>query len=389
MMWQPDDEWFARIAFPAMAALPVAERNKLLQGAWDPSRDEELFERAQRNEIAPHIGHALNDLLGAEALPGHWATAHKSTRTRIAAYMQELDRVAALLAAERIPLIGLKNAGIARGIYPCLGCSPMGDLDVLVRRQDFRDAHRVLIEDGYRVKFRSPLEEATLEAGEQGGGMEYLTTLPDGEELWFELQWRPVAGRWIRPDQEPSGDELVARSISIEGTDVRLLDPVDNLLQVCLHTAKHSYVRAPGLRLHTDVDRIVRFASPDWDAFQRRVCDLGVRTACYFSLEIPRNILGTPIPDEVLQELRPSSSRGRALNQHLDRAGLFEPEERKFTNLQFLHFTASMYDDWSGLMRAVIPDRQWMKEHYGFQSNLALPFYHARRLVSLVSRRTL
>jgi len=55
-----------------------------------------------------------------------------------------------------------------------------------------------------------------------------------------------VAGRWIRPDQEPGAEELLARSISIPGSAARLLAPEDNLLQIALHTAKHSYVRAPG-----------------------------------------------------------------------------------------------------------------------------------------------
>ena len=87
------------------------------------------------------------------------------------------------------------------------------------------------------------------------------------ERLWWELQWRPVSGRWIRPDQEPDSAGLVDRSRPMEGTRARLLSPVDNLLQVALHLAKHSYVRAPGLRLHTDVDRVVRRQPIDWEAF--------------------------------------------------------------------------------------------------------------------------
>ena len=87
--------------------------------------------------------------------------------------------------------------------------------------------------------------------------------------MWVELQWRPVAGRWIREDQEPNADDLINRSLPITGTNVRLLAPEDNLLQVCLHTAKHSYMRAIGFRLHTDVDRIVNYQNINWNIFYR------------------------------------------------------------------------------------------------------------------------
>ena len=49
--------------------------------------------------------------------------------------------------------------------------------------------------------------------------------------------------------------------------EYQILSPEDNLLQVALHTAKHSYVRAPGFRLHSDVDRIVCFQEINWNIF--------------------------------------------------------------------------------------------------------------------------
>ena len=36
-----------------------------------------------------------------------------------------------------------------------------------------------------------------------------------------------MAGRWIRPDQEPLADDLLDRSISIPGSSARLLSPED------------------------------------------------------------------------------------------------------------------------------------------------------------------
>lgn len=186
---------------------------------------------------------------------------------------------------------------------------------------ELKAAHDLLIDRGFSYRDRNVMEKV------------HYRLLPGDIPLWLELQWRPVAGRWIRPDQEPSAEELIARSQPIPGTAVRLLAPEDNLLQVALHTAKHSYVRAPGFCLHLDVERIVRYQDIDWDLFLKRVLALQVKTPVYFSLAIPKTLFDTPIPDRVLEQLRPPAWKERLITHWLNRAGLFNPDERKFSNL--------------------------------------------------------
>jgi len=385
---------FAELAFACMADQPAGEKRELLRNLYTSDHDLELFSFAQENEISPQIAHALQDSLGGRT-PAHWVEAHDTTGRTIRTYLAELDRVASVLASREIRMAALKNTGIARGIHPCPGCSPMGDLDVLVDRPRFQEAHGLLLGEGYipERSFRSTrVANVDLDASELGGGVEYSKTLPGGSELCFELHWRPIAGRWIQPDQEPSGSDLLGRSIEIPGTPVRLLSPVDNLLQVALHTAKHTYVRPPGLRLHTDVDRIVRRQSIDWDVFVHRVKELRVCTAVYFSLVIPQQFLGTPIPETVFSQLRPSRKRRNWLEARLNRAGLLFPHQKKFSNGEYILFTALLYDNVGSLRRSIFPDAQSMRQQYGFQSRWAAPFYHFKRLASLIwhdERRTL
>ncbi len=343
---------------------------------------------ASVNEITGAMVASIGLARGIAIIPLLWRQEYERTQSQISEYLAELDAAAALLASNSISLVALKNSGIARGIFPFPGAMPMGDIDVLVSKRDFRQAHQILLENGYHFEFRSELEEEDLDAAAQDGGAEYWKILPNGEKLWFELQWRPVAGRWIRPDQEPSAAELMARSISIEGTAVRLLAPEDNLLQVCLHTAKHSYVRAPGFRLHLDVVRIVD-AYPDlnWAVFVERVTKLQVKTATFFSLVIPHELFDTPIPAQVLTQLQPPRWKESLLRRMIKKAGLFNPHEKKFNRAEYIFFNALLYDDWRGLWRGVFPNRAWMQAHYNFQNPLLLPLYHLRRLSSLLFRR--
>ncbi len=348
--------------------------------------DEAAWTAAEEHELTGHLAHKLAGL--GEPVPERWVRAHEATAQRVSAYLNEMDRVAAGLAPEGIPVVALKNAGIARGVYRCLGCSPMGDVDVLVRRRDFPAVHGLLTASGYTCASRDPFESGAFAAGELSGGLEYSRDLPGAGEFWLELQWRPVAGRWIRPDQEPAGDDLIARSLPIAGSNARILSPEDNLLQVCLHTAKHSYLRAPGLRLHCDVDRIVRNVAVDWPLFTRRVEELRVKTAVYFSLAIPAAGMATPIPHRVLDSLRPPARKERAIWRAILAAGLFHPKRRKFTAPAYLRFNALLYDRRRDLLRAVFPDVAWMKQRYAFRSSLWLPLYHARRWYDLAFQRT-
>lgn len=349
--------------------------------------DEAVWEFAEREGAASIIGEKLRAVLGEEQTPRRWLDAVEATKQRVALYMEQLDRAADALAKEGIPLVALKNSGIARGLHTSLASTPMGDVDVLVSPKDFRRAHDILERLGFEFDDRSPFSVSDIEDAETHGGSEYRVALRDGSTLWFELQWRPVAGRWIRPDQEPAADELLARSVSMPGSSARLLEPEDNLLQVCLHTAKHSYVRAPGFRLHTDVDRIVHYCEIDWDSFCDRVERTGLRTAVYLSLVIPKQLLGSEIPDSVLKRLDFAPWKHRFLLRWIRRVGLFGPEERKWSKPGYIVFNLFLYDSFSGVWRAVFPDSGWMQRQYKFSNRWMLPVAHIRRLLSLVFQR--
>lgn len=349
--------------------------------------DDAVWEFAEQEGATSIIGEKLRAVLGQEKTPRRWLKAVEDTEQRIGLYLEQIDLAAQALAKEGIPLVALKNSGIARGLHTSLASTPMGDVDVLVSPKDFRRAHGILEGLGFKLDDRSPFAVTDIEDAETHGGAEYRVVLRDGTELWFELQWRPVAGRWIRPDQEPRADELLARSVTMPGTSARLLEPQDNLLQVCLHTAKHSYIRAPGFRLHSDVDRIVNYCEIDWDFFCERVEHASLCTAVYLSLVIPKRLLGSNIPDPVLKRLDHTPWKHRLLLLWIQRAGLFGPKERKWSKLGYILFNLFLYDSFVGVWRAVFPDPKWMQRQYNYGYPWMLPFAYLRRLVELLFLR--
>ena len=354
---------------------------------WEETGEEPAWEFCGNNEARAIVAVALTAVLGAEAIPARWSAEAAGTEARLKLFMAQLDRVAEALEREGIRLIALKNSGIARGIFPHLAACPMGDIDVLVDPREFRQAHACLLGLGYRLNSRSPLGEKNLEEAEQSGGSEYEYPLSDGSMLWFELQWRPVAGRWIRQEKEPPAGELLARSVGIAGSAARLLAPEDNLMQVCLHTAKHSYVRAPGFRLHSDVDRIVRRCPLDWTRFVADAERLQVCTAVYFSLWLPAQLLRTPVPEWVLARLAPAGWKTRVITRSLLRAGLFNGEESKWSKPGYIGFNLLLYDSPAEAMQAVFPSYLTMRRRYNLTTRWTLPWWYAVRVAELLLKR--
>jgi hypothetical protein len=362
---------------------------KTIAELYNKLGDEFIFDLCKKNKIESIATESLIISLKNKTLPGHWHRCYDSVGNLIRSYMNELDRVAFLLDSYEIQLVALKNSGITRSIYPYPGSCPMGDIDVLVRKSDFRKAHDILINNAYELKFRSPLEELDIDKAEQSGGSEYQVTLSDGKKLWFELQWRPIAGRWIRPDQEPDSNELMDRSIEVQGSSVRVLSPEDNLLQVCLHTAKHTYVRAPGFRLHTDVDRIVRGCDIDWSLFRKQVVKLNVKTAVFFSLFLASELLRSPVPKYILDDFKPSKLKVILISKWLQKIGLFDPDGKKWNKLGYIIFVSLLYDSFGGLLRGIFPDINWMKSRYNIKNSLLLPYFYVYRVINLLLKRTL
>lgn len=359
--------------------------NKLIELWPNIESEDALLKASKTDEISSHIAWLLKkSQLNYSSV---WLKEYEEVERRVTILMDTLEEVAQHLRQNNIKIVALKNAGIAKGIYPNYGCSPMGDIDLLVSVTNFHKAHELLIGDlGFTFKFRSELEDENVEEAFKSGGTEYFKKVED-YTVWLELQWRPIAGRWIQPHNEPNGDELLRRSISVKNSAVRILAPEDNLLQVALHTAKHSYVRSPGFRLHSDVDRIVRYQEVNWDIFLDRVSKLKLKTAVYFSLYFAKELLKTPISENVLKKLQPNWIRQKIVRYYISKAGLFNQKKKKFSKIGYIIFNLALYDSISEIAKAVFPPYSILTKKYNFNNRWKMPYYQLKRIKELVLKR--
>jgi hypothetical protein len=334
---------------------------------------------AARNQCEPIVAHGLADA-GIHEQP--WDEWHENWCRRIRRMMALLDEIAGRATKVSIPVVVLKNGAIARALHPCPGCVPMGDLDLLVRRSDFGRMDATLRALGFSV-VSGGTRPKSVEAGLRKGGLDYALRI-DGETYAIDLQWRPVSGRWLRADQEPTADELIDRSTAVAGSDVRVLATTDNLVQIALHTAKHSYVRAPGFRLHLDVERVVHWTAIDWSAVVEEARRLRVPTAVFLSLSIPRGLFNAAIPDWVLHALDPGPARRSMLYRWLQRVSVFDPDRPKFGRLGQLVFHLALAEGAAGLWKTLFPPSEEMRERFNAgETATSLVMAYGRRFADI------
>lgn len=345
-----------------------------------------LFQLCREHELDGVVAsHILAN--GLVALPDYWKQAYEQEREHLSFLKEKAADICRIMDENGIRMVVLKNGGIMNDMVDDPAACPMEDIDSLVKKSDFFAAHRILVENGFEFKFRSEFELEDLDAAFRDGSTEYLLKTPEGKDMWFELAWRAVAGRWIRRDLEPDTDTLIDASYCALGTRVGILGPEDNLLQVCVHTAKHSYVRAPGLRLHLDVERIVAHKNINWSLFLKKVEAAHVKTSTYYSLYLAKLLFDTPVPRDVLAALRPGRGKDDRILKLIDRAGLLHPKQRKFNKLQFLAFQTSLYDSAADAWFVLCPPKGGLKELYGYKNSLLTPWYLMLRTLDLIGIR--
>jgi len=314
-------------------------------------------------------------------LPKRYEEKFLETQSRVGNLLKIAKMIGGIFKGEETRVIALKNTAIALSCGDEPANNPMGDIDLFVCPSAFNNVVRKLLDSDFY----------TLEhEGEQGSKIEKedeteLGFLIEGVQYIIEIQTRPVSGRWISHNQEPNFKDLESDLIRIPGTGLFSFSPEYQLLLVALHTAKHSYVRAPGFRLHTDVDRIVSRNPIDWDRFVGLASRYNVKAPVYFSLLLAVRFLGTNIPGSFLNELQPSSIKRTILLSSLKRVGFLRPMEPKWNRLSYIIFVLLLFDRVQDLAASVLPDREVMKLRYG--GNKPLSYLYALRLLDLLFNR--
>jgi hypothetical protein len=221
---------------------------------------------------------------------------------------RDLLKISALFAGNDIPALPFKGPTLAGGVYGDLSLREAGDLDILIRETDVRQATDLLLANGYR---RLAEHDDLGEPAHLGAHWEAQFARDDGT-VGVELQWR-IEPHWevgrksrktaIASPLRPERLWERRQALPLPGAAVATphLSPEDLLLILCVHGTKHLWTRLAWI---CDVAETVR-AYPDlnWERVFRMARETDSERMLHLGLHLANDLLASALPDPIASRL--------------------------------------------------------------------------------------
>ncbi len=228
-----------------------------------------------------------------DVLPALWRRRLESEARALAIHnlhqTRELLRLVTCLEGEGIPVLPFKGPALAALIYGDPAARVYVDIDLLVRRSDFRRARQVIESLGYRA--HKPLHGAEEEA--------YLDTqlgfefVHESRDFIVELHWAFFYTIYDLP-LDPTAIWERHQQVVFAGQTMRTMAPEDLLLYLVIHGNKHRWLK---LTWVADVAELLRrYPELDGAFVQQQAHRMGVERVLAIGLTLATELLDAPMP---------------------------------------------------------------------------------------------
>lgn len=333
-----------------------------------------LEERARYHGLTPLLATSLEAqprIDVPEEMRQALADSHKSSALAGATKFHELDRVLALTRAEKIPLLLLKGAALARWLYPQPSLRPFGDVDILIHQTDVPRLQACLaarayqpgqeLAGGFSDAFYSELALQQTAPPRLALDVHWHLFVP----LYFRRHMN-VAWFWERTLEYTHGDSAAL-----------LLHPTAQLVHLTVH-ASLNHRHTP--RLLWLYDLALLFAKHggeiDWDDAARLARTSQVTRSVYDILAQVQEWWGVAAPAPFMETLRNTRV---GLDEKIAFALTAAPHNQARVLSDALA-APGMQNKFQYAARHLLPDAAYMQTHYRIHHRALLPIYYARRL---------
>ena len=301
-------------------ASKLAQLHSLTAADWDMAVDQ-----ARLHRVMPLLFWEIKDLSGQISLPaGRRQELHNSfvtsTSKNLILYRELGDVLKALQQAD-IPVILLKGAHLAKWIYPEIALRPMGDIDLLLQRDDLTRAAMILQGLGYHFIRAFKLEREVRKH-------QHIPPLRKPGKALVELHWHiATPGSPLIVDRD--GLWARAQPVEVAGAPGLVLSPEDLLLHISYHLLQEEFIL--GLKRLYDIVALSSFLGErlDWTQLQSRAKQWNFDKGLFLALHLASALLNAPVPQGVLEQLHPSdftSQLDDLARQRVLSADLSQPE---------------------------------------------------------------
>jgi len=313
----------------------------------------EVLRLAEHHGVLPLV--ARNLIEHARGLPAEvertLRSAYEANLRRSLWFTVELARIMQHFGRRQLRVVPYKGAVLAQSLYRNLGLRSFSDLDFLISSTDFGRAKQALAEIGYR-----PARDLTpaVERLWLRTGYERAFDSAAGKNL-VEVQWALLPYFY---GVDLGVEDLMARAgrTVVGGCEVPCLAPEDSLLVLCLHAAKHLWMRLIWL---SDIAETLRTQSQaqtiDYSLAFGRARALGIDRILGVSFWLVKNVLRVQLPqaaEEMITADPRVSALGAEFAARLLRGASYDFESTEYFRL-ILKLRERRGDRWRYLWRLV------------------------------------
>jgi hypothetical protein len=294
-------------------------------------------------------------------------------------FASELARIVEAFKNRRVRVVAYKGPLLAESAYGDIALRNFGDLDLLISPGDHQPATQILRDLGYQ-----PSSEFSPAVGRfwLNNGYERSFDSGAGKSL-VELQWA-LLPRLYALDLRT--DDLLARSqtAAVGGREVQSLSPEDSLVALCVHAAKHLWMR---LIWVCDIAETIRTQPLDWVIVSSRAAELGIMRIMAVSLWLVRDLLDCALPESAVRMIDSDPSvtaQAKAFASRLARSATYDFESTEYFRLLF-HLRERRRDRARYLWRLLWTPGQGELNAIRLNESL-FPLYRVVRVMRLVGK---
>jgi hypothetical protein len=209
-----------------------------------------------------------------------------------------LAQLESRLIKEELRIVLLKGAAFSGTVYPDDAPRGAADIDFLVKKDDFEKVCRMLAEEA--VHQSQWLKRKVSFSVDYERGFLLEETVPFIVEVHRGLTNPFVfaideSGLWNSSVPHPN----------FASERVRVLSREDNILHLAVHGYRHLDVMNHNL---VDVHELICGGDPDWQRLLGKAEQWKAKGALHLLLKTANKILETPVPEDVLQALKPGKT---------------------------------------------------------------------------------
>ena len=313
-------EWSLILASCSVA--PTEQRLSRIRALLQTPMDWKLlFEMSDRHGAQPLLCEAL--ILLSDAVPSEEMTALKQAQQqnvlKSMLLARELIAIVEALEGEGLSVMPYKGPALAEAAYGDIALRKSGDIDLLIRAEEFSRVKEVVAQLGYepQIKFTPAQERAYLRSG-----YECAFDGPGGPNL-LEVQWA-IEPRFYSVDFDMKALFERGVTLPVAGHSMKTLALENLILILSAHAAKHAWGRLIWL---ADIARLITRNNLNWSWIGIQAKQLGIVRILRTTLLLTQQLLDAPIPSAAEENL-PQDSESLSLAEELKSELATRPEQR-------------------------------------------------------------